>query len=191
MNRVEGPRYGVTDEVERTIRKQATGFAHRAGMPHVADDLAQEARIAAWQTAVIEGDTDQRHILADTRERIRDVARLGTSVDGKIFSTWKRPRLYGVISLEMPVGDGENVFGEILVDGDQSVEDQALGLLMVGDIAGLLTAEEERVLRAKLEGFTHQEIITRGELMTPHLVKKHARKIREKVARYLEREDLL
>lgn len=190
MNRIEGPDWGVSHKVEVTIRNQARGFAARAGRLDVADDLAQEARIEAWRQ-VEKGETNRRHILADTREAIRDTARLGTSVDGKIYATWKRKKVYGVISLDQDVGDGENTFGEIFASDGVSVENQALWNVMLSDIVGLLSFEERQVLAAKLEGFSYNEIVRQDEAMSYHKVKKYVRGIRDKVARYLEREDLL
>lgn len=191
MNRIEGPDWGVPHEVETTIRKQADGFAARAGRPDAAEDLAQEARIEAWKTATVEGDTNIKHILADSKERVRDAARLGSSVDGKIYPTWKRRKIYGVISLDVPVGDGTSTVGEIWTSDGQTVEEMALGKIMVEEAIGQLTFDERRVLKGVILGFNHKEIARRFGFNSHYQVKRRLAKIKAKAARYFEREDLL
>lgn len=141
MERLDGARYGVTPHIEKKIRMQATGFAERARVPHAAEDLAQEARVEAWQQAEA-GETNTRYILADTRERIRDVARKGRSVDGRIYHTWNRDHVYDLLSVEQPLREGGDPVGEFLLDDKQRVETQVWTIILRDELEELLTEDE-------------------------------------------------
>jgi hypothetical protein len=188
VERLNGCRYGVTPYIEKKIRMQATGFAERAKVPHAAEDLAQEARVEAWQDAEA-GETNTRHILADTRERIRDVAKKGKSVDGRIYHTWNRDHVYDLLSTERPLRGGTDPVGELLVDGKQRVEAQVWASILTGELEELLTAEEWRLFEARTAGYTYTDVWRNDPLMTEWEAKQTIRTMKEKIAGYLGWDD--
>lgn len=188
MERLNGSRYGVTPYIEKKIRMRATGFAERAKVPHAAEDLAQEARVEAWQEAEV-GETNTRHILADTRERIRDVAKKGKSVDGRIYHTWNRDHVYDLLSVERPLHEDGDPVGELLLDSNRRVETQAWSIIMRDEIEELLTEDEWRLFEAKMEGYTYADVWRTEPSMSQWELRKHVRLMKEKIAGYLGVED--
>jgi DNA-directed RNA polymerase specialized sigma24 family protein len=185
--RIEGPEYGVSEIVERNIQKQDARVAHKARRPDLAKGLEQEARIRAWQGATTGEDTLQ-YLLANTRQAISDVMRSGTDVDRRPWPAYEREKVYGVWSLDYPVDEKHTTHGETLVDERLSVEEQALGLVMIAEIRRLQAGEEQEILEDRLEGYYQREIAENLGLRDRYAVRRQTRRIREKAVGYLGRE---
>lgn len=187
---IRGEDYGVPDYVEHRIRYQAVKWARRHNADYVSEDLAQEARIEAWKL-VCEGETNIRYILADTREAIRDASRLGRSVDGRIYRTWNRPNPPDILTLELPETRGEDKLKEVLIDPYAGVERQAGQSIMVDEIAALLDERELEYFEERLEGGFYIGVTRTYPTRTRDDQDRVVAGLKEKVARYLGREDLL
>lgn len=129
--RIEGPQWGVPQEVEQTIRRQAQVIAEWVKEPDVVWDLAQEGRLAAWKKAAL--DTQVSHLLFRSRQAMIKYASLGRSVDGKLMRTHNRVVVHDVLQLDGPAGDGENTLGDVLVD------DRFPAAKFVASIMGIIT----------------------------------------------------
>lgn len=182
---IEGDQYGVPDVVEENLRKQATKVAHRASRPDVAEDLEQEARIRAWQEAS-DGESKPQHLLVRTRQKISDVARSGTDVDGRLWESYERRHVWRVLSTDYPVDERGTPFGEILLDDRASVEEQVVGVILLDEISRRLTDEERSILEQRLRGYYQREIAENIQVTDRYVVRRRVRRIREKAARYLE-----
>lgn len=182
MSRVEGPRYGVPEVVEHNIRKQATKTALKAGRPDIVDDLEQEARIRAWQESR-SGESDPRHLLADTQQAISGVMRSGTDVDGRLWPSYERRHVWEILSTDHPVDEKATPFGEIILDDTASVEEQVVGEIVIDEITRHLTDEERDIVSQRLEGFWHHEIAENLRLKDRYAVRRRMQRIREKLAR--------
>lgn len=137
------------------------------------------------------GEEDPRYLLANTRQTISDVMRSGTDVDGRLWPAYEREKVYEVWSLDYPIDEKHTTHGETIVDERMSVEEQALGLIMIAGIHRLLKNEEQQILEQSLEGYYQREIAENLRLRDRYAVRRRMRRIREKAARYLAREELL
>ena len=183
---IDGQQYGVPDIVEEGIQKQAARVAYKANRPDLIEDLEQEERVRAWKEAE-NGETNPRHLLADTKQAISGVMRAGRDVDGRAWPTYERTKVYQITSLAYPIDEKGTTHGETIIDDRLTVEEQALGLVILAAIFAVLNTEEQRVLSGKLEGYTHQEIVYEYQMGNKDTVKRRARRIKEKTATYLER----
>lgn len=181
----QGLAYGVPEVVERNIRKQATRVASKARRLDLVEDLAQEARIRAWQEAAA-GETKPQYLLARTRQAISDVMRAGTDVDGRPWPAYERSKVYQIWSMDYVIEEEPyTTHGETILDDKFSVEQQALGLVFLAEIHWLLTGEERLILEQCLEGYYQREIAENLQLGDRYVVRRRMRHIREKAARYL------
>lgn len=175
--------------VEENIRRQATKVASKASRPDVAEDLEQEARIRAWEESQ-NGESKPEYLLASTKQAISGVARSGTDVDGKLWPAYEREKVYEVWSMDYVVEEEPyTTHGETIIDDKLSVEQQALGLVLLGEIHRLLAPEEREILEQSLEEYYQREIAENIQVRDRYAVKRRMRRIREKAAGYLGREE--
>lgn len=187
---IKGHQYGVPDVVEENIKRQAGKVAYQAGRPDVAEDLEQEARLRAWEESQ-NGESNPPYLLADTKQAISGVARSGTDVDGKLWPAYERSKVYEIWSIDYVVSeDPYTTHGETIIDDKLSVEQQALGLVLLAEVYRLLTAEEQLILDDLLEEYYQREIAQNIQVRDRAAVRRRLRRIREKAAGYLGWEEL-
>ena len=185
--------YGVTEEIEKKIRNQAWKIGSEHGDYAEIDDLAQEGRIAAWKKATAcEPRVD--YCLNESRRSMGAYARSGYSVDGRIWPRHRRPKVYDIKSLDAPLQghgmSGDTTLGGALPDPYSDTESQVLSHIMLDDIKNLLTDDELEIARAKAAGFTLTEL-KKYSVYTRFEIEEYSRNIRQKIASYLGRDDLM
>jgi DNA-directed RNA polymerase specialized sigma24 family protein len=146
----------------------------------VRQDLYQEGMLAIWA----KGETGAPliHQLRTAQNRMLSVRKLGKSVDGKLDSTYKRPRPYAVLSMETQgIGRGDDLlpFRDILPDPCR-VEQHVVAKLTVLEILAVLEPEERHCVLLLCQGFTMREV-TASQGCPPARVRRYLAAAREKL----------
>lgn len=185
--------YGVDEEIENGILRQAWRIGSEHGNYDEIEDLAQEGRIAAWMEATLH-DSRVDYCLHRSRQAMAQYARSGVSVNGRLWLNARRKRVYYTDSLDYPLSSSrlpeDTTLLDILPDPRPYTEKQAFSHIALSDIASLLTDDELEIARAKAAGFTLTELANLG-IFTRWETEEYSRNVRRKVATYLNRPDLL
>ena len=185
--------YGVTEEIESSIRRMAWRIGSEHGNYDEIDDLAQEGRIAAWKEATMH-EPRADYCLHRSKQAMAQYARSGASVDGRLWLNHRRKKVYHTEELDAPLSSGRVPEGatlaNMLPDSRPYTENQAFSCIVLDDVEDLLTDEELEVARLKAAGFDYQEMVSLG-LFGRWDTEEHSRNIRKKLAWYLGRDDLL
>lgn len=185
--------YGVTEEIENGIRRQAWKIGSEHRNYSEIDDLAQEGRIAAWKEATLhEPRTD--YCLHRSKQAMAQCARSGRSVESRMWHTYRRKKRYFLKEFDAPLSPGQApkdaTLADIMPDSRPYTENQAFSHIALDDVEDLLTDEELEVARLKAAGFDYKEMVGLG-LFDRWDLEEHSRNIRKKLAWYFGRDDLL
>lgn len=185
--------YGVTEEIESSIRRMAWKIGSEHGDYDEIDDLAQEGRIAVWLEATLH-EPRADYCLHRSKQAMAQYARSGVSVDGRLWLNHRRKKVYHTDEIDAPLSPGRAPEGatlaNILPDPRPYTESQAFSCIVLDDIEDLLTDDELEIARAKAAGFTLTELENHSSYSRWE-VEEHSRNARRKIAWYLNRDDLL
>jgi hypothetical protein len=183
-----GASFNFPPEVEEGIVAQANRFAFQSGCYHLREDLAQEGRIAAWKQLQEDPDSPVSYVLADSRQAMIWRMCRGKSVDGKPWKTRYRDFQYDIVSLEKPLPSGDlllDTLSQALVSPTLSVEQQAMGNLMIEEIVAMLTEQERLVFEGRCIGYSTKGLARERDDLSRYFAQQAHRTLREKVAAYL------
>jgi DNA-directed RNA polymerase specialized sigma24 family protein len=141
--------------------------------PDYLKDLYQEGLLAIW----LKGETEAplNHQLRTAKNRMLSVRKLGQSVDGKLDRSYRRPRPWGMVSLDHT--------GHVAASRSR-VEEYVVERLAIEEVLALLKPHEVETLGLVYQGFEYPEIAARlGQY--PHVPYRTMQEIRRKVRRYL------
>jgi len=184
--------YGVTEPIEKHIRALAWRIASEHGDYGEIDDLAQEGRIAAWQTAIAEGPRED-YCAVSSKQAMSHYARTGKSIDGRVWPAYRRSKVYNIEELDAPLPLDQapegTTLGDALPDPRHHTEPLAFSAIALDEIEHLLNDEELEVARLKAAGFGYREMAGLG-LFSYTEVQQLSKNIRKKLAWYFDRDDL-
>jgi hypothetical protein len=88
--------------------------------------------------------------------------------------------------LSHPIDERNTTHGKTIISYGASVEEQAMGLVILDEISRRPTGKERLILEQRLEGYYQREIAENLRLRDRYAVRRSMRQIRETAIQYLE-----
>ena len=134
------------DDLDKGIQSMARTWARDD--PDVWEDLAQEGRLAIYQELKENPESPSAHLFQRAKHVILDYRKKGKSVDGKLFRTFGRPRVWMLTSIDA----NPKVLLVFRSRWANPVQDQALARVTYGELRERLTGQQAQYLTLLIQG---------------------------------------